>query len=168
MKLININDISSYFSSLCDLLKNSIESGASIGFVLPVNTQEIEQYWQEVSAQLSVNHLCFIALDEQEKLLGSVQLTIPTKANGNHRAEVQKLMVHTDAQGQGIAKALMNFAEKTAKNLGLSLLVLDTRLGDTASYLYRKIGYSEAGQIPHFARNHQGGFDATVYFYKQI
>ncbi|MCD1189597.1 GNAT family N-acetyltransferase, partial [Vibrio cholerae] len=48
------------------------------------------------------------------------------------------------------------------------LLVLDTRLGDVASLLYRSIGYTEAGQIPQFARSSNGKLEATVYFYKQL
>nr|MBF4390469.1 GNAT family N-acetyltransferase [Vibrio anguillarum] len=63
---------------------------------------------------------------------------------------------------------LMSLMEKTALELSLQLLVLDTRLGDVASLLYRSIGYIEAGQIPEFARSSSGKLEATVYFYKQL
>jgi hypothetical protein len=49
-----------------------------------------------------------------------------------------------------------------------TLLVLDTRSGDTASVLYRKCGYIEAGPIPAYALNAAGQLDATTYFYKQL
>ncbi len=58
--------------------------------------------------------------------------------------------------------------ESSAEEIGLSLLVLDTRLGDIASSLYRAIGYNEAGQIPQFARSSSGELEATVYFYKLL
>ena len=102
------------------------------------------------------------------KVIGSVQLSLCGKANGRHRAEVEKLMVHTSERGQGIARQLMAFMEQQAGPLQRSLLVLDTRLGDTASFLYRKLGYIEAGQIPEFALSSTGELDATVYFYKQL
>ncbi|MGF1751902.1 GNAT family N-acetyltransferase, partial [Vibrio cionasavignyae] len=40
------------------------------------------------------------------------------------------------------------------------------RLGDVASSLYRTIGYTEAGQIPQFARSSTGELEGTVYFFK--
>ena len=73
-------------------------------------------------------------------------------------------MVHSEYQGKGIAKQLMNSLETDARILGIQLLVLDTRQGDTASYLYRKLDYIEAGTIPGFAKSSSGEFDATVYF----
>jgi hypothetical protein len=51
---------------------------------------------------------------------------------------------------------------------GRSLLVLDTVVGDHAEQLYRKLGYSAAGVIPHYARSSAGGFDPTVYMYKEL
>lgn len=168
MNISRITDISRHSAALCELLSDSVESGASVGFVLPINHTEIQEYWQGVADSLSSNHQLFVATNDNGAIIGSVQIEIPTKANGSHRAEVQKLMVHTSAQGQGVAKALMQHIEDAAKSLEVTLLVLDTRLGDTASYLYRKVGYIEAGQIPHFAKNSEGGFDATVYFYKLI
>jgi len=62
----------------------------------------------------------------------------------------------------------MNTLETDANAMGISLLVLDTRMGDIASTLYRKLNYIEAGSIPGFAKSSAGTFDATVYFYKQI
>ena len=46
--------------------------------------------------------------------------------------------------------------------------MLDTRVGDVASSLYRQLGYQEAGQIPDFARNGDGTLAATQFFYKQL
>ncbi len=73
------------------------------------------------------------------------------------------------ARGRGcVSKKLMSLMESTAAEIGLSLLVLDTRLGDIASTLYRSIGYTEAGQIPQFARSSSGELEATVYFFKLL
>ncbi len=62
----------------------------------------------------------------------------------------------------------MSLMESVACELGLSLLVLYTRLGHIASSLYRSIGYTEAGQIPQFARCSTGELEDTVYFYKLL
>ncbi|NNG43278.1 GNAT family N-acetyltransferase [Pseudoalteromonas sp. NEC-BIFX-2020_002] len=102
------------------------------------------------------------------EVIGAVQLSLCSKANGAHRGEIEKLMVHSQHQGQGFAKQLMNTLEQSALQQQLTLLVLDTRLGDVASRLYHKLNYIEAGQIPQFALSSSGELNATVYFYKPL
>ncbi|MEM5549406.1 GNAT family N-acetyltransferase [Pseudoalteromonas neustonica] len=97
-----------------------------------------------------------------------MQLSLCSKANGTHRGEIEELMVHSQHQGQGFAKQLMNTLEQSALQQQLTLLVLDTRLGDVASRLYHKLNYIEAGQIPQFALSSSGELNATVYFYKPL
>jgi ribosomal protein S18 acetylase RimI-like enzyme len=58
--------------------------------------------------------------------------------------------------------------ESLARALGGSLLVLDTRQGDDAERLYRRIGYRAAGVIPGYARSSSGRLDGTVFMYKAL
>ncbi len=168
VEIKEINSTSSVSVQLNSLLIDCVESGASVGFLTPIDREEIESYWSGVESDLkSGNRRLFIAQDENA-IIGAVQLSLCSKANGLHRGEVEKLMVKTSARGQGVSKKLMSLMEKTALELSLQLLVLDTRLGDVASLLYRSIGYIEAGQIPEFARSSSGKLEATVYFYKQL
>ena len=102
------------------------------------------------------------------KLVGTVQVSVCNKANGLHRAEIEKLMVHCQARGQGVAKRLMQEAEALASTLCRSLLVLDTKKGDIAEGMYSKLGYVKVGEIPGFALSSSGELDATVLFYKEL
>lgn len=168
MKIEEINSVTSIIEQLHLLLTDCVESGASVGFLTPVDHQEIESYWNSVERDLERgNRRLFIAIDD-DIVIGAVQLSLCSKANGSHRGEVEKLMVKTSARGQGVSKKLMSLMEFTAAEIGLSLLVLDTRLGDVASSLYRVIGYTEAGQIPCFARSSNGELESTVYFFKLL
>jgi ribosomal protein S18 acetylase RimI-like enzyme len=143
-------------------------SGASVGFLTPINDQEVKSYWESVETELeSGTRKLFLAYDN-DNVIGAVQLSLCAKANGAHRGEVEKLMVDTRARGKGVSKKLMSLMESAASEMGLSLLVLDTRLGEVASSLYRSIGYTEAGQIPQFARSSTGELEATVYFFKLL
>lgn len=168
MEIKEINSITEIANDLSLLLIDCVESGASVGFLTPISHQEVESYWAGVDSDLSSgNRRLFVAWDD-DVVVGSVQLSLCYKANGSHRGEVEKLMVRTSSRGQGVSKQLMSLMESTASEIGLQLLVLDTRFGDVASLLYRSIGYTEAGQIPQFARSSNGKLEATVYFYKQL
>jgi acetyltransferase len=90
------------------------------------------------------------------------------RANGNHRAEVMKLMVHRRSRGRGLGRELMKQAEAVARGLGRTLLVLDTRRGDVAEQLYTKLGYERAGLIPGYARSASGELHDTVFMYREI
>ncbi len=62
----------------------------------------------------------------------------------------------------------MDVVEQIARERERTLLVLDTRQGDSAEQLYRTLGYCEVGVIPAYARNVNGKLDSTVIFYKTL
>jgi ribosomal protein S18 acetylase RimI-like enzyme len=99
-----------------------------------------------------------------------VQLGLEDRANGKHRAEVMKLMVHRSARGKGTGRALMEHIGNVARQRGRSLLVLDTRTGsgDAAERLYYNLGYEKAGIIPRYARSASGDLHDTVFMYRQL
>ncbi|MBB1475162.1 GNAT family N-acetyltransferase [Shewanella sp. SG41-3] len=168
MEIKQVSSISGLVEQLHSLLADCIVSGASVGFLTPINDQEVKSYWESVETELeSGTRKLFLAYDN-DNVIGAVQLSLCAKANGAHRGEVEKLMVDTRARGKGVSKKLMSLMESAASEMGLTLLVLDTRLGDVASSLYRSIGYTEAGQIPQFARSSTGELEATVYFFKLL
>jgi acetyltransferase len=168
MQIIQLSHINETLEQLSELLIDCVQSGASVGFLPPLTTQQARDYWQQVKSELLAGNRKLLVAKNGEQTVGAVQLALTSKANGNHRAEVEKLMVHTSARGQGLSKALMQALEQLALDNHRELLVLDTRVGDLASTVYRKLGYQEAGQIPNFARSASGKLEATVYFYKQL
>ncbi|GAC1393450.1 MAG: hypothetical protein NVSMB38_21530 [Ktedonobacteraceae bacterium] len=78
------------------------------------------------------------------------------------------MLVFQQQRQRGIGRKLMNALEPLAHQLGRTLLVLDTRQGDSAEHLYRKVDYREVGTIPSYAQNAIGTFDATIIFYKSL
>lgn len=167
MQIIEVEKLEEYQDHLVKLLCDCVNDGASIGFIAPLSHAEAVDYWNAVECDLSDNSKIMFLAKENEQVVGTVQLSLCRKRNSLHRAEVEKLMVHTKARGKGAGKALMLTLEHRAKTLRRSLLVLDTRKGDIASSLYESIGYSLAGEIPNFASNSEGGLDSTIYYYKQ-
>jgi len=153
---------------LVELLRDAVDSGASVGFLAPLATPVAVDYWQSVRDELDAGRVLFCAYRDA-RLVGTVQLAPAGKPNARHRAEVQKLLVLQAYRGQGIGSELMRSIEAKALQLGRSLLVLDTRQGDPAETLYARLGYVKAGVIPDYARAPASdGLDPTVIFYKRI
>lgn len=165
LRILSAAEIIELLPALVSLLQDAVDSGASVGFLPPLTHEEAEQFWREAASD---EHRVVIAAFDDKQPVGCVQLALATKANGSHRAEVQKLMVHTSQRGRGIAPDLMRRAEEEAANRGRTTVVLDTRKGDTAEKLYERLGYVRAGEIPRYARGASGDLHATVFFYKLL
>jgi ribosomal protein S18 acetylase RimI-like enzyme len=154
--------------ALTALLRDAVESGASIGFLLPFAEADAMNYWQEVVTALHGPHRVLLVARIDRKIVGAVQLELASRPNGSHRAEVTKLMVHTSYRKQGVAQALMKAIEEEARHAGRTTLILDTRAGDPSENLYIKLGYTRAGTIPEYARSTDGSLHTTVFMYKLL
>ena len=152
---------------LIELLVDSVSNGASVGFLNPVNPSTAREYWHNVLSTPEDELVLWVATCE-ETIVGSVQLALCPKENGRHRAEVQKLMVHSSARGNRIASRLMQTLETYALQTGRFLLVLDTEAGSPAESVYQHLNWQKAGEIPDYARNAAGQLHATAYYYKRL
>ncbi|HUQ91478.1 MAG TPA: GNAT family N-acetyltransferase [Bryobacteraceae bacterium] len=161
-------DLMRQIQPLCDLLGDAVESGASIGFLPPLNPMEAFVFWDSVREAMEEGSRILLVAVEAGELVGTVQLELCTRANGAHRAEVVKLLVHRIARRRGIGAALLAAAEEAGRQSGRTLLVLDTRKGDPSEALYAKLGYTKAGEIPGYARSANGELHATCIFYKTL
>lgn len=164
----NAQQVRARMDELAALLQDSVEGGASVGFLPPLGIVEARGYWLKVCDAVHPERRILLVALWNGRLAGSVQLDFAGMPNGSHRAEVMKLMVHSDARRQGIGRALMSAIEDAGRRAGRSLLVLDTRAGDAAEQLYVQIGYTRAGVIPRYARGASGELHDTVIFYKFV
>ncbi|MFN8475624.1 MAG: GNAT family N-acetyltransferase [Anaerolineae bacterium] len=159
---------SAVIEDLIAVLQDSVDNGASVGFLPPLAADEAQSYWLKALDQVAEGERLLLAAQCDGRIVGTVALGLETRPNGAHRAEVQKLLVHSAYRRRGIARALMAAVEDAARADGRKLLVLDTREGDAAEKLYERIGYTRLGSIPGYARNADGSFDPTVIFYRPI
>jgi acetyltransferase len=155
-------------SQLIHLLQDSVASGASVGFLPPLSTEDAQHYWSTVFQEVAGGSCVLLVACEGDRIVGSVQLALAMKPNARHRAEVQKLFVLSSQRRRGIGRALMQAVERVAHSSKRTLLVLDTRQGDNAEQLYRTLGYCEVGVIPAYARSANETLDSTVIFYKTL
>ncbi|MEU0385284.1 GNAT family N-acetyltransferase [Streptomyces chartreusis] len=155
-------------SGLADLLADTVNSGASVGFLAPLDRAEALAWWEERAAEMAAGRLAVWAAYDGGRVLGTVSLAFPAKANSRHRAELVKLMVHRDARGRGLGRRLLTTAEGAAAAAGVTLLHLDTETGSPAEHLYRSAGWTAIGAIPDYAANPDGELRPTTIYYKHV
>ena len=154
---------------LCALLRDAVEGGASVGFMLPVRDVEMREYWQDVFADgRNGSRLILAARDSAGCIVGSVQLALAAKPNSRHRAELQKLLVLRRHRRRGLGRGLIDAAETSARSRGRTLIVLDTSSTGDAIGMYERCGYIRAGMIPRYARDPDGPLIDTVIYYKEL
>ncbi|RWU26372.1 GNAT family N-acetyltransferase [Pseudomonas alkylphenolica] len=153
---------------LVTLLLDAVRHGASVGFLDDIDAQQANSYFDEVKQRLSSGELLLWVVSKDQEVIGSVQLGLCQKPNGLNRAEVQKLLVHSQAQRHGLGQQLMQVLEATARQKQRGMLYLDTEAGSGAEAFYRALGYTKAGEIPQYACSPDGTYRATALYYKLL
>lgn len=158
------------FRELAGVLHDAVHAGASVNFILPFSLDDAGAFWvgKVLPGVIKRTRIVLIARAEGE-IVGTVQMNLDMPPNQMHRADVAKLLVHPKARRRGIARALMAALEPIARREGRTLLTLDTRTGDLAESLYRRMGYVPVGVIPRFSRAVDGPeLEAATLFYKEL
>ena len=151
-----------------ELLIDVVRSGASVGFMADMTRAEADAFWDATFAGIAsgATHL-FAALDGR-KLVGMVLLHPSLKPNQPHRADIAKLLVLGSARRAGVASMLMGHLEARARQLGRTLLTLDTATGSAGELFYEARGFVRVGVIPDYALMPDGSSCATAIYYKQL
>ncbi|WP_439291779.1 MULTISPECIES: GNAT family N-acetyltransferase [Rahnella] len=154
--------------ALAETLMQSVALGASIGFILPFGFVQAQAFWQKLLPAFERGEKRLLVARVAGKIAGTVQLVVDQPANGIHRGDVVKLMVHPDGRRKGLARKLMTAVEALAREEGKTLLVLDTVTGSPAQTLYKNLGFTLSGTIPHYAMSTEGMLESTSVMYKVL
>ncbi|MEP4769547.1 MAG: GNAT family N-acetyltransferase [Roseibium sp.] len=168
ISLLTPQEVRIILPDLGRLLTACVENGAGIGFILPLDHRKAEAFWQSKMTDLECGDAFLMIAKEGNEIAGVVMLCLAPQDNGQHRAEVAKLMVHPNHRRKGIARKLMTAIDGLARSLNRWLIVLDTVTGDRAESLYSSCGYTKVGVIPDYAYGSHGKLDATTVFYKDL
>jgi ribosomal protein S18 acetylase RimI-like enzyme len=160
--------LTALLEELAALLTDTVEGGASVGFLAPLDRAEAVAWWRGRAALVAAGQLAVWVAYEGERVLGTVSLALPDKPNSRHRAELVKLMVARTARGRGLGRGLLTAAEQAAAAAGITLLHLDTETGSPAEHLYRSTGWTRAGTIPDYAADPGGELRPTTLYFKRV
>ena len=152
---------------LADVLLDCVEGGASVSFMLPLARETALQFWRDVARRVSRCERTLLVAEDDQGIVGTVQLITDLPENQPHRADVAKLLVHRRARNSGVGQRLMEAIEDAARGQDRTVLVLDTANG-AAERLYERLGWQRVGTVPSFALLPNGEMCATTFFYKHV
>ena len=168
VRVLGADEVRTHAAALAAVLIDCVEGGASVGFMATLSPEEARAYFDTVYDGIAAGRRTLLAAFDGEELVGTVQLLVAMLPNATHRGEIAKLLVHRAARRRGIAQALMSRAELEAREMGKTLLVLDTATGSEAERLYEKLGWDRLGSVPGWALYPDGSPCETTFFVKSL
>jgi ribosomal protein S18 acetylase RimI-like enzyme len=167
IKIAPLNDSPQIRDALSEILVEVVANGGSVSFMHPLAIEVAETFWERSLAAAARGERIVLGAFDDERLVGTVTLLLDCPPNQPHRAEIAKLMTRISHRGRGVAKALMQAAERLAVERARTLLVLDTAADGGASALYEGLGFTLAGVIPDYSFKPHGGLTATMIYWKR-
>lgn len=152
---------------LADVLMDVVEGGASVSFMHPFTRDKAIAFWGGVAKGVAAGERAIVVAEDEHGVCGTAQLILSLPENQPHRADLAKMLVHRRARRRGVGAAVLRSAEDVARELGKTLLVLDTASND-AERLYERGGWIKVGVIPDFALMPDGAFCDTIVYYRRL
>ncbi|KVE35330.1 GNAT family N-acetyltransferase [Burkholderia sp. TSV86] len=169
IRRIGPNEAAAYVDALADVLLDCVDGGASVGFMAPLAPERAYAFWRDVAARVARGErVLFVAEQADGRVVGTVQMIVGLPENQPHRADVAKMLVRRDVRRQGVARRLLAALDDAARELGKTLLVLDTATGSDAERLYQSAGWQHVGVVPNYALMPDGAPCSTTFHYKRL
>lgn len=130
--------------------EDAIRDGIGFNWVVPPGRDVLETYWKGV---LVVPERVLFAGRLDGTLAGSIQIIKPglSKETSSFAASIEAHFVAPWARGHGLAKALLEAAEREARSQGFTSLRLSVRQTQEAAIkLYEECGYACWGVLPSY------------------
>jgi ribosomal protein S18 acetylase RimI-like enzyme len=128
----------------------------------------LQRSYRDVVASLDDRKRLLVVAEEETEIVGMAQLAFSRATNANHRAEVQRVAVASDARGRGVGRQLMAAVEDAARDRGVTLLWLTTHEGTDACVFYETVGYSRMGSMPNYSRRPDGTLWPGAFYFKEL
>ena len=87
--------------ALADLLVDSVDAGASVGFMHPLEKAKAVAFWRRVAEGVAADERALLIAEDESGIVGTVHLMLALPENQPHRADVTKMLVHPRARRVG-------------------------------------------------------------------
>ena len=147
---------------------DAIKEGIGFGWINPPPKNKVKDYWKGVL--LVPNRWLFLGR-YKGLIAGSLQVVTFSSTNeaSMFRVFIENHFVATWARGHGLAKLLIEEAEKECIIHNFSHVLLDVReTQNRAIRLYEQMGYNLWGQLPAYHKLANDVMVSGKYFYKYL
>ena len=168
VRRLDAAEVRARLDELAAVLADCVAGGASVSYMAPFTQEQAREAFAAWADDVERDARLLLAAFLDGTVVGTVQLVFATPPNQTHRADVAKLLVHRSARRRGLARLLMEHAEREARAERKTLLVLDTVTGDDAERLYTRLGWTRVGVIPNYALYPDGRPCDTTVFWKAV
>ncbi len=137
-------------NELVQATEDAIRDGIGFNWMVPPGKDVLETYWKGV---LVVPERVLFVGRIDGTLAASIQLVKPgaSKETSSFAASLEAHFVAPWARGHGLAKNLLDSAEREARSQGFSVLKLSVRqTQEAAIQLYEESGYTCWGVLPTY------------------
>ena len=153
---------------LAEILIDAVAGGAGVSFLHPLSKSDAEEFWRGQLSGIKAGMTFPVIAEHEGETVGIVLLIKAWAQNQPHRADIAKMLVHSDFRRGGIATHLIRALEDKARAVGVKLLTFDAVQGSAAEDFYKRLGYICVGYFPGYAYSGTGKLDGTALFYKQL
>lgn len=168
IRILSESEARRHLDDLASVLVDCVAGGAGVGFILPFTQDDAREWWQALLPAVGRGERVLLAAVVDGRVMGTVQLVLASPVNQQHRADVAKMLVHSQARRRGIGEALLRALDDVARQHGKSLMTLDTVTGSGAERLYLRLGWTKVGSIPNYALSPTRTWDATTIMWKAV
>ena len=154
-------------ADICNITEQAISAGGGFGWIRVPTRSILNEYWQQTTNS-NLSNLIVGRLNGV--IAGTLQLSYeaPNVESRKNIAQIKRHFVAPWARGYGLAKSMIDFAEKKAKEDNIKSIQLAIReTQDAAVQLFTSKEYKVWGENPYYAFIN-GTFVKGIYFFKNL
>ena len=163
--LTNLSEVD--LADLCNITEQAIKAGGGFGWLRVPTREVLNRYWKQITDD-KLNNLVVGRLNGV--IAGTLQLSYeaPNIESRKNIAQIKRHFVAPWARGYGLAKSMIDFSEKKAKEDNIKSIQLAVReTQDAAVQLFSSKNYKIWGENPYYAFIN-GSFVKGIYFFKNL
>jgi GNAT superfamily N-acetyltransferase len=162
---LSADEVRAAADQLARLLLDAHESNMALGLAAPLSAEHARDVWLETAERLAPGRRVLLAAVEDDgRVVGTVQIVRAEAENGAHRAEIVRLAVRGDRRGGGVGRALLDGAVGRARELGLRLLWLTTHEATDSDRFYAAVGWTRVGVLPLYSVRPDGTLAGGAFY----
>ena len=154
-------------ADLCNITEQAINAGGGFGWLRVPTREVLNVYWKKITE----DNLSSLVVGRLNGVIaGTLQLSYeaPNIESRKNIAQIKRHFVAPWARGYGLAKSMIDFSEKKAKEDNIKSIQLAVReTQDAAVQLFSSKNYKIWGENPYYAFVN-GSFVRGIYFYKNL